>query len=323
MTWRASVDATEVHRSAAWGAPAAATVVVATCDRGPWLPELLASLAAQTIGVEVVLVDDSSTIPVFVTADLPLLVLRTAHRAGPSAARNAGAARAQTDLLLLTDDDCLPAPTWAGALVGALAAAPVVQGKTLPVDADHGPWDRAIEVLGASGLYETCNLGVHAPAFLDAGGFADLHLLDRAGRGFGEDAELGSLLAHGRAAFCPDALVRHRWVPATYRDHLAGRARLAGFPALDVPEVRSRLVAGVGLSRRTLVTDLGLAGVLATAATPLGLVAVAPWARRVWTEAAGRPGRPRGVRAAQLAVADVVGAAALVRGSVRARRLVL
>lgn len=337
MTWRSEVRTSELARTAAWdGARPEASVVVATCDRGGWLPGLLGCLEAQQdVALEVVLVDDSSrdgTSEVLASlgSALPVLALRTDHRAGPSAARNAGAAAARGAALLLTDDDCLPDPGWARGLLRELAAgATVVQGRTLPTDDDHGPWDRSITVTAPTGLYETCNLAVVADAFRAVGGFGDLGLLaGPSARGFGEDAELGSLLAsRGRPGWAPEAVVRHRWVAGSYADHLAARRRLVGFPALAglVPEVRERLVGGVLLSRRTLVTDAGVLAVAAAvlARSPWPALGCLPWAGRLAAEAAGRPGRPRLVRAAQGAAADLVGAAALARGSLRARRPVL
>jgi hypothetical protein len=327
MSWRAEVPVTEVGRTSTWDATvAAATVVVATCDRADWVPELLRSLAQQDIPLEVVLVDDASAQPVGLPDDdLPVLLLRTAHRAGPSAARNAGAARRRTGVVLLTDDDCLPSPGWARALRSALDGRGVVQGRTEPMDEPHGPWDRAITVTSVTGLWETCNLGLDATAFEAAGGFADLGLLPGTGaRGFGEDAELGARLAraHG-SGYVDTARVRHRWVAGDYRDHLRGRARLQGFPGLvrHVPELP--LIGGVGLSRRNLVTDVGVLGLAAAAVLPWAAVAAAPWVVRSLREAGDRPGRPRVVRAAQLAAADAVGMAGLLRGSLRARRLVL
>ena len=280
---RAEVATAEVDRSPAWhDARAEVTVVVATCDRSAWVPELLGSLAQQDIPVEVVLVDDASLDAVALPdTELPVLLLRTATRSGPSAARNAGALRRRTPVLLLTDDDCLPDPSWARELRDALAGRAIVQGRTEPVEVPHGPWDRSITVTGTTGLWETCNLAVDAVAFDEVGGFADLGLLGSGSRGFGEDAELGALLARRGAAFAPDAVVRHRWVPADYRDHVRGRARLEGFPGLS-RHVELPLVGGVGLSRRSLVTDLGIVGLAATAATPLAAVAAVPWAVRTW-----------------------------------------
>lgn len=337
--WRSIVNTAETARSASWdGASAAATVVVATCNRSSWLAELVDCLEQQHGPVlEVVVVDDSSddATPAVLTdlagrTSLPLLALRTLARSGPSAARNAGAAHGRSPRLLLTDDDCLPTPGWAAALTAALDdGAAVAQGPTLPIESDRGPWYRTITITAPTVLYETCNLGLAAGAFRAIGGFADLRLLPGpSARGFGEDAQLGSRLAHaGGRGWAPDALVRHRWVAGTFHDHLAGRRRLAGFPGLSrhVPELRAALVGGVALSRRTMTTDVGILAVAVAVLTGRlpALLAAVPWAGRLLAEARERPGRPLLVRAAQLSAADVVGAAALVRGSARARRLVL
>jgi hypothetical protein len=116
-------------------------------------------------------------------------------------------------------------------------------------------------------------------------------------------------------------------MPGTYRDHLNERARLRGFPQLfeSIPELRDLPIGGTFLSRRTAITDLGVAGLVTAAATRTiwpGLVAI-PWLARAWREADGRPGRSRRVRAAQIALADLVGLGALAVGSAKARRLVL
>jgi hypothetical protein len=339
-SWRSLARTVEIARSQAWDAAIAdATVVVATHERAAWLPELVAHLEAQQgPPLELVVVDDGSTDG---TADvlrriaaktrLPMLTLHAPVSSGPSAARNAGVAAARTGRLLLTDDDCLPAPTWAAALVRALDddGASVVQGRTVPAETSHGPWDRTITVAEPTPLYETCNLGLDMGAFRSAGGFAELNLLRRTGaRGFGEDAELGARVARsGRREWAPDAVVRHRWVNGSFRDSLAAQWRLVGFGALValVPEVDAELTGRVFLSRRTVVTDAGV-GAIAVALTrrrPAVAVLALPWMARLLTDARARPGRSAAVRAAQLAAIDVVGAAALVVGSARARRLVL
>jgi hypothetical protein len=116
-------------------------------------------------------------------------------------------------------------------------------------------------------------------------------------------------------------------VPGTYADHLAGLRRLSGFPwlAREVPEVAALLQGGVFLSRRTLELDLAVASVLAAVASrrPVLALGALPWARRRTKTARGRQGRPVGIRLTQEAYADLVGLTALVRGSVRHRKLVL
>jgi hypothetical protein len=231
-------------------------------------------------------------------------------------------------MLAFTDDDCLPTPAWLGALVAACGrGVGVVQGRTEPQPGEGGgAWGRTLRVDRLTGLYETANLACPRSAFDAAGGFPAERLLS--GRAFGEDVLLGHrLAAAGRAVFAPDALMRHRVLPGTYGQFLAERRRLEGFPLLvrQVPELRSVLLGDVFLTRRTALADLGLAGLVTAAAMqhPLPVAAALPWAGFCWRAAGQRPGRARVLRAAQLAVGDVVGAYALLLGSVRARRLVL
>jgi hypothetical protein len=232
-------------------------------------------------------------------------------------------------LVAFTDDDCLPEPGWLAGLVAGFAAAgtAVVQGRTEPEPGGWGgPWGRTVEVSGLSGLYETANLAVRRTAFDLVGGFEAKRRLS--GRAFGEDVVLGAAIARtGTARYAADAVVRHRVMPGSYRDLLTERLRLRGFPELlnDVPELQSRMVSGVFLSARTRTVDLGVVGVSAAIVTrrPFPLLATVPWLLRTWRDAAGRPGRPRAVRALQLLVADLVGLGALTAGSVRSRRTIL
>jgi hypothetical protein len=163
-------------------------------------------------------------------------------------------------VLAVTDDDCLPEPGWAAALVAVVHdGAAVAQGCTRPVDGARGAWDRAVRVEEPSWLFETCNLGFERQRFVELGGFPTLQVLGRLARGFGEDVVFGAL------------------------------------------------------------------AVLATLATrrPALLLGTVPWMRRVLPVARFRTGRPLAFRLAQEAVADAVGLASLLEGSVRHRRLVL
>jgi glycosyltransferase involved in cell wall biosynthesis len=327
---------TATAASDAWVTKAApeVSVIVATHNRVAFLAGLLEALDAQTVAVEVVIADDGSSDGTWgwleaITAStpLPVLALRLEHTGGPSVPRNTAATHARGRLLAITDDDCLPEPEWAAQLIGALdSGAWIAQGRTLPVEAAHGPWDRAVHVTEPTSLYETCNLGLLRRHFVELGGFPTFSVLSELPRGFGEDVVLGARAAReGGFAWAGDAVVRHRWITTSYREHLDGLRRLAGFPwlAREVPEVADRLRAGVFLSRRTMEYDAALASTLLAVATrrPLLLVGAAPWLR-ARVRAARNKQRPV-ARLAREAVADTVGFVALVKGSIRHRRPVL
>jgi hypothetical protein len=92
-----------------------------------------------------------------------------------------------------------------------------------------------------------------------------------------------------------------------------------------VPEVAALLTGRVFLSPRTMDYDAALLALLATVTTrrPALLLGTLPWLRRALPVARFRTGRPLPMRLAQEAVADTVGLASLLEGSVRHRRVVL
>jgi len=324
----------QVH-SASWpGARAGASVLVATHNRAGFLPGLLDALAAQTLEVEVVIADDGSTDGTWAclqdltaSTSLPMLCLRLEHTAGPSLPRNTAAAHARTDALAITDDDCLPESGWAAAIARALAGgAGVVQGHTRPADDHHGPWDRAVSVREPSGLFETCNIGFPRRLFIELGGFPTFQVLADLPRGFGEDVVFGVLATRAQGlAWAGDAVVVHRWIPTSYRQHLAGVRRLTGFAwlARELPEIVERMPLGVFLSRNSATFDLAVASVALAAVSrrPSLVLGASPWLRRRLRGIP--PGRHPAVRFAQLAVSDAVALVSLIEGSVRHRRTVL
>jgi glycosyltransferase involved in cell wall biosynthesis len=325
--------------STSWpSATPAVSVVIATHERAGYLGELHDALAAQANPpeFEVVVADDGSADGTWSALDrlaarspLPFKALRLPASGGASIPRNTAVAESRGAVVAFTDDDCLPSPGWLRALVAGFddRDVAVVQGRTAPEPGGwEGPWSRSLEVSGLSGLYEGANLACRRDAFVAVGGFNPHRVV--AGRPFGEDVQLGiELSRNGAARFAEAAVVHHRVMPGSYRQFIEERRRLAGFPALvrEVPELRRQFVAGVFLSRRTLAVDAAVAGAVAavSTATAWPVVASLPWLARCWQAAAERPGRPRPVRAAQLAVADLVGLGALVRGSVEAHRVVL
>lgn len=316
------------------------SVIVPTRNRRALLRELLEALAKQSFGdFEAIVVDDGSTdgsADEVLTAAAEGVPVRLVHGTGHGAvaARLAGVEMARGEYLAFTDDDCVPHEHWLEAGVAALdAGADVVQGVTRP----HGPvrpLDRTIWVERHDGLYNTCNVFYRRAAYDGAGGFqpnAGTTLRFRPGRrakglGFGEDALLGWRVRRaGAAAFAPDAVVEHHVFPPDVGDALR-RAWMSGaFPALvgEIPELRDTALAHrffLGTTRVPLYAAIALvlAGRRGAAVTCLGLWAAAHARSMRWVSmrrrAAALPG--------ELAI-DATLAAALVTGSVRARRLVL
>jgi len=109
--------------------PPVVSVVIPTFNRVELLHECLTALETQQMAkeaFEVLVVDDGSTDS---TIDLletqscasPITIrwFRQSH-GGPAAARNLGVRHAQGNLIAFTDDDCIPAPDWLGALTAEL-----------------------------------------------------------------------------------------------------------------------------------------------------------------------------------------------------------
>jgi hypothetical protein len=121
--------------------------------------------------------------------------------------------------------------------------------------------------------------------------------------------------------------VSHAVLPRGPRGYVAERRRLAGFPwlVLRVPELRDELLLGrVFLSGRTAAFDAALASVALAAAArsrrPLALAL--PYAAAILRRALQSGARAPVVAPVEVA-ADAVGLAALVRGGLRHRELVL
>lgn len=320
--------------------PPRVSVIIPTRNRQSLLRGALDALSAQAfIDYEVVVVDDGSTDGSAAevearAAECDRVRLVRGAGGGAVAARIAGVAAARGEFLAFTDDDCLPQPGWLAAGVAALeAGADVVQGVTRPAGQVR-PLDRTIMVDRHDGLYNTCNVFYRRDAFDRVGGFqpdAGDSLRFRPGQraknlGFGEDALLGWRVRRaGRAAFAPDAVVLHHVFPPDFRDTIRRAWMTGAFPALvgEIPELRQTALAHrwfLGTTRVPLY-----AAVCLLLANRRGLAAgcvgwwVARHARAIGSVspkrfAAGLPG--------QLAVDGTI-AAALVTGSVRARRLVL
>jgi glycosyltransferase involved in cell wall biosynthesis len=318
------------------------SVVVPSRNATATIPALFAALDRQVFSQpwEVVVVDDCSTDG---TAEIAegwgARVVRLESQSGPAAARNAGLAAARAPLVAFTDADCEPTPKWLAELVVALGDADIATGPVLPTPGvSRGPFARTLHVTSESPLYETANLAVRSEIAERVGGFEPFApRADGVRTGlrpsvedghFGEDAVFAwrARRLGARVAFAEGALVHHAVFSRGARGYIAERWRLRFFPALvrEIPELRSRLHLRFFLAEHTALFDLAAAsaavGVASRRRWPL-LGAVPYLYRRLsWRQAWQRSVARRNLA---LVVGDVVGFAALVRGSIAARRLLL
>lgn len=200
------------------------SVVVPTYRRPAQLAACLAALAALDYPrecFEVVVVDDGSGAPprdVIETFEGRLDVkLCEREHAGPSAARNTGAARAGGEVLAFTDDDCAPDSNWLRALAARFEAHPThaIGGRTVNALRDNLCSETSQLIIDTvyahfnpdpddALFFASNNLAVPAKLFREAGGFDESFTTS-------EDREFcDRWLARGmRLSFAPAAVVRH------------------------------------------------------------------------------------------------------------------
>ncbi len=205
--------------------PAARVSVVIPTHRRPAAVgrclEALASLDHPAERLQVVVVDDGGGIPLTPTLapfeDRLSVTLLEQARAGPAAARNAGARRATGELIAFTDDDCRPRPGWLAALARHHAEAPQdgLGGRTangLP----QNPYSEASELVIAVGYTQNAR-APERPAFFASNnmafprdGFEEVGGFDERFR-TAEDRDICARwgAAGRRMAYVPEAVVDH------------------------------------------------------------------------------------------------------------------
>lgn len=219
--------------------PADLTVVIPTRDRWDILRRTLDGLAAQTVtGFRTVVVVDGTDQAV--PDGLPAEVVVKEH-GGPGAARNAGVAATDTELLLLLGDDMVPTPRLVAEHLAAHALAPSSRTAVLGLVQWHpdvaqdriARWlewsghqfDFASIHAGRAGFghFYSCNVSLHRTALLDVGGF------DEDFTYYYEDLDLGRRLhdAGVELHHAPTALAHHlhRYSWGAIERRFAGIAR--------------------------------------------------------------------------------------------------
>lgn len=247
----------------------------------------MTALLAQTYPaelLELIVVDDASS-PTITDAELvpeqpragassghaqggPRLLLVSSGGNGPAAARNAGAAIASgCDLLLFTDDDAVPAPTWVAEMAaGHLEETGAALGGPISAIAPRNPFSAAYCAIDRAArtahlrcgrpLIAGANLAVPAARFAEIGGFDPDYLVS-------EDRDLcGRWLARGwPMRFRETAVVAHahpktlsefwstfvRYGRGAHRFHRAARGGAHGDAGIRVSV--ATLAAAVSSSR--------------------------------------------------------------------------
>jgi len=313
--------------------PPAVSVIVPAHNAAATIGGTLAALSRQDLGgrVELIVVDDGSTdetAAIVEASEVPARLLRSVGR-GPGAARNTGVQAATAPVLAFTDADCAPTPAWLREGLDALRNADLVQGAVAPDPSVVPlPFDRTVWVEDETGLYECASLLVRRELFEVVGGFEDW-LEARIGKPLAEDAWLGwrARRAGARTAFRREALVHHAVFRRGPRAYVWERTRRAYFPAMArrMPELRDAFFYRRWfLSSRSAAFDFGVAGAAVAVAfsSPLPLAAVLPYAWQLARESSGWRRHAPKAAAVEL-VADAVGFAALVGGSLRWRAIVV
>jgi glycosyltransferase involved in cell wall biosynthesis len=172
--------------------PTTFSVIIPTRDRPQQLAVCLESLAEQNYPrerFEVIVVDDASELsldPVVAVfrERLTLTLLKQSRSAGPSVARNQGAACATGEYLAFTDDDCSPASDWLQRLATRFAATPghLIGGRVINALTEN-PYSTATHVIldviyeyynpqqGRAHFFPTSNFALAADRFRELGGF--------------------------------------------------------------------------------------------------------------------------------------------------------
>ena len=199
------------------------SVVVPTCDRPERLAALLAGLRAQALArnrFEVIVVDDGSAASTtqHVVAhergrgELDVSLIRNDVRRGQAVARNEGWRAARAPLVAFTDDDCVPDVGWLEAALRAsrAAAGSLVQGQTEPNPLEmgrQGAFSRTVTVETLGPQYQACNI-FYPRALLERIGGFDESFGDPV---VGEDTDMAwrAFESGAHAVFAPEALVFH------------------------------------------------------------------------------------------------------------------
>jgi glycosyltransferase involved in cell wall biosynthesis len=207
-------------KGASRNSPALSTsVIIPAYNAENYLPFCLDALLQQSrLPDEIIVVDDGSTDNTKgVAGAYSLVILLTQKNGGPAKARNAGAKKARSNIIIFLDSDCVPEKDWLANMIAPFEDEKVV-GVQGAYKTKQKEWVARFDQLDIEYRYERMKrskrldwIGSYSAAyrkdiFLAQGGFDESFT-----RASGEDAELSYRLAEKGMVliFNPQAIVYH------------------------------------------------------------------------------------------------------------------
>jgi glycosyltransferase involved in cell wall biosynthesis len=221
-----------------------ASIIIPTFNGASRIGSCLEALIPQVMGrnIDILVVDDGSTDNLAaVVRRYPGVRLITQINAGPAAARNRGALEARGEILLFTDDDCVPMPDWLNAMLKPFDDPNVVAAKGIYrthqrslaarfVQVEYEDKYRIMAALPNIDFVDTYSAGYLRERFLEMSGYDTSFPVACA-----EDVELSyRMSAQGwLMKFAPAAIVYHAH-PATLVGYLKKKYKFAYWRVLAV-----------------------------------------------------------------------------------------
>jgi len=220
------------------------SIVIPTFNGASRIGACLDSLTGQTAGrdIEILVIDDGSKDNIAeVAARYPAVRLIRQKNAGPASARNRGAREACGEILLFTDDDCVPTSNWLDAMLEPFRQPDVVgakgtyrtRQKSLTarfVQVEYEDKYRLMQGLESIDFIDTYSAGFLRNRFLEMEGYDTSFPVACA-----EDVELSyRMSARGwKMKFVPTAVVFHTH-PNTLTSYLRKKYKFAFWRVLAV-----------------------------------------------------------------------------------------
>ncbi|RXH58446.1 Glycosyl transferase, family 2 [Granulicella sibirica] len=221
-----------------------ASIIIPTFNGASRIGNCLTALLDQTAGrdIEILVIDDGSKDE---TGDVvrryPTVRLISRANAGPAAARNLGAFEARGEILLFTDDDCIPMTGWLDAMLTPFESREVVGVKGTYctrqrelaarfVQVEYEDKYRLMADLPSIDFVDTYSAGFRRENFLEMNGYDTSFPVACA-----EDVELSyRMSARGwKMVFAPKAVVCHTH-PDSFSRYLKKKYKFAFWRVLAV-----------------------------------------------------------------------------------------